>query len=214
MSNPGHTRSIAFSSLKGGGGKSTLAFNLAERAWSSSLRTAVLDYDTQEANFGLSCLRGEDSWPVFRQRVGVPGADYIAALKNTGEYDFLICDLPGSDSMTLGRLLMQMDLVLCPIGYGAPDLQAADNFSWMIKPMDLPSVFIGSRLPAGQYWRRQLQEETKDLGVELCPVIIQQRMAHARATRSGRGVCEMFPKSPAAREVNDLWNWVRQRVGI
>ena len=214
MRESGKTRTIAFSSLKGGTGKTTLAFNLAERACSSGLRTGMVDYDPQEGNIGLGILRGDSSWPVMPARVGASGAELLASLKREGAYDFLVCDLPGSESMALGRLLMEADLVFCPIGFGATDIQAADNFSWMLKSIDLPVVFLASMMAPGQLRRRQLLSEVAAMGIEICPVMIQRRMAQVDAIREGLGVCEAFPVSKAAQEVNDLWDWVRQRLAI
>ena len=37
---------------------------------------------------------------------------------------------------TLQRVLASMDLVLCPVGLGAPDLLVASNFAW-IAPADV-----------------------------------------------------------------------------
>ena len=49
---------VALCSMKGGTGKTTLAFNLAERGHSFGWRVALVDLDPQEGAFGLADLRG------------------------------------------------------------------------------------------------------------------------------------------------------------
>ncbi len=205
---------IALCSLKGGAGKTTLAYNLAERAGSGGLRAAVIDYDPQEGSIGLADLRRVPGWPVLSGRVGVSGTDYLAAVKAGGEYDFLVCDLPGSDSMALGRLLMEMDLVLSPVGAGAADLMTAANFAWMVNRMALPVVFVPNNVPPGRSRGEAMLRELEALSLEVCPVMLRRRVAHLDALRAGLGVCEAFPRSAAAGEVAALWSWLCGRLGL
>ena len=65
---------VAVCSTKGGSGKTTLAFNLAERAWSSGLSVLLIDFDYQEASLGLCFNRLEqemECWPVTAGSVTV-----------------------------------------------------------------------------------------------------------------------------------------------
>ena len=208
------TFAVALSSLKGGTGKTTLAYNLAERAWSSGLETAVIDYDREEGAIGLADLRDKPAWAMFSNRVGVTGAEHLASLKTEGSYRLLVCDLPGAEGMVLGRLLMEMDLVLSPVGVGAADLLAAANFAWMVKRMELPVTFIPNNLPPGQSRRQELLAELGKLGVDVCPVMLQRRVAHLDALRLGQGVCEVSPTSAAAQEVKALWSWLCRRLEV
>jgi chromosome partitioning protein len=205
---------IALCSMKGGTGKTTLAYNLAERACTRGYQAALLDYDPQEGSIGLADLREASGWPVFSSRVGVPGAEYLAGLRETGTYDVLVCDLPGSDSMALGRLLMEMDLVLSPVGAGPSDLMTAGNFAWLVRGMSLPVVFVPNNVPQGRVRREDMLAELEGFQLEVCPVAVQRRVAHLDALRAGLGVCEAFPRSTAAREVDALWAWVCGRLGI
>ena len=50
---------LAFCSVKGGSGKTTLAFNMAERASSAGARVILLDCDYQEASLSLAMARQE-----------------------------------------------------------------------------------------------------------------------------------------------------------
>ena len=205
---------VALCSMKGGTGKTTLAYNLAERAHTGGRRVAVLDYDPQEGCIGLADLRNGGGWPVSAGRVGVAGADRLNAMRVKGEFDLVVCDLPGSDSMALGRLLMEMDLVLSPVGVGAADLMAAASFAWMVNRMELPVVFVPNNLPQGQARREAMLAELGGLSVVVCPVMLQRRVAHLDALRAGLGVCEAFPRSAAAGEIEALWAWVFGRLNL
>ncbi len=147
----GDLSTIALCSMKGGTGKTTLAVNLAERAHASGLRVAVIDFDPQEGAIGLLDLRAdqESAWPVFASRVNVAGAKSLASMKSGGEYDLFVCDLPGSDSMALGRLLMEMDLILSPVGDSAVEIMVAANFTSMVERIDLPVVFVPNNIIRG-----------------------------------------------------------------
>jgi cellulose biosynthesis protein BcsQ len=107
-----------------------------------------------------------------------------------------------------------MDLVLCPVNMGAPDMLVASNFAWISKRMSLPVVFVGNNLSSGQRRRQELTEELKAMEVPVCPVLIQSRVAHLDAMNRGQSACEWAPDSPAARELNNLWQWIVEELGI
>ena len=202
--------------MKGGTGKTTLGLNLAERAHASGLRVAVIDFDPQEGAIGLLDLRAdqESAWPVFASRVNVAGAKSLASMKSAGEYDLLVCDLPGSDSMALGRLLMEMDLILSPVGVSAVEIMVAANFTSMVERLNLPVVFVPNNVSAGRARNEEMLQELATFADDVCPVAIQHRVAHLDATRLGLGVNEAFPKSIAAREIDSLWVWVAGRMNL
>ena len=49
---------IGFASFKGGTGKTTLAYAMAERGYSQGLRTLLLDFDPQETAHGVRLPAG------------------------------------------------------------------------------------------------------------------------------------------------------------
>lgn len=210
---------LAVCSIKGGSGKTTLAFNLAERAAAAGLRVLLLDCDYQEAAKGLALLREEvagDCWPVDRCPVTLAGAARARTLAEGGRYDLVLCDLPGSESMMLGGFLSRMDLVLAPVGVGAINVMAAGNFLALVRDLQPPVrlVFVANNFPRGRARLDALLEELGDRGGEVCPVSVQGRVAHVDMFYDGLGVCEKLPGSPAALEVAALWRWVAGQLGI
>ena len=91
---------IAFASWKGGTGKTTLAFNTAERANADGVRTLLCDFDPQATALRQHQLRQSHS--PDRTRVTTVKASMsdegIAALQGVqgkDSYDLIICDMPG-----------------------------------------------------------------------------------------------------------------------
>ena len=115
----------------------------------AGLRVVVVDCDPEEGSIGIADLREMVSWPVVSSRVSFSGTERIASLRDSGEYDLVVCDLPGTDSMSLARTLSEMDLVLSPVGVGPADIMAAANFLWAMQGTSLPMVFVLKRHAPG-----------------------------------------------------------------
>ena len=205
---------VALCSMKGGTGKTMLAYNLSERAVAEGRRVALVDMDPQEGAVGLADLRDEGGWPVLKGGGGRSAGDEVRSLRAAEEYDLVFCDLPGGDSMMLGMVLAEMDLVLSPVGAGASDLGSAANFAWLVDRMQLPAVFVPNNVPFGESRSAGMMEELGEFGMEICPVVVRRRVGHMDAVRGGFGVCEVYPGSAAAVEVDALWGWVKGRLGL
>lgn len=108
------TKIITFQSQKGGTGKSTLAFNIANNI-SENSKVGVIDYDVQGSLNNLKEL--------------VVNFDIIPYLENiedikTLDYDFILIDSPPYLSNYLPRLIQISDLVITPIKPAVLDLMA------------------------------------------------------------------------------------------
>ena len=210
---------LAFYSIKGGSGKTTLAFNMAERAASAGARVILLDCDYQEASLSLAMARQEflgECWPVRRCEVSLAGAGFVRSLSDGGRYDLVICDLPRSQSMMLGGFLSAMDLVLAPVGVGAINVVAASGLLDLVQGLraPAPTAFVLNGFPRGRPRVDALIEEIESRGGEVCPVAVPGRVAHLDMFYDGKGVCEKSPGSPAALEMDGLWRWTARRLGL
>ena len=99
---------------KGGVGKSTLTFNLAQNI-SSSAKVAVLDFDLQGSLSQLKELVTDFEIIPFKGRI-----DDIPKL----DYDFIFIDTPPYLSNHLPKLIAIADLVIIPTKAGILDLLA------------------------------------------------------------------------------------------
>ena len=187
---------------------------MAERGYSAGLRTLLLDFDSQETANGIAYLREQPGWEVRRCQVSVAGAEELNSIADSDDFDLPVCDLPGSEGAALQRVLANIDLVLCPVAMGAPDLLVASNFAWIAQRMSLPVVFVGNNLPPGRRRRQELIQELEAMELPVCPVLVQSRVAHLDAMNHGQSACEWAPNSPASRELQDLWQWIVGEMGI
>ena len=114
---------ILITHQKGGVGKSTLTFNLAQNI-SNGSKVAVLDFDLQGSLSQLKELVTD-----FEIIPYVGGIDKILEL----EYDFIFIDTPPYLSSQLPKLIALADLIIVPTKAGILDLLAIKNTLEMIE---------------------------------------------------------------------------------
>lgn len=108
---------------KGGVGKSTLTFNLAQNI-SSNAKIAVLDFDLQGSLFQLKDLVTDFDIISFKGEI-----ERISNL----EYDFIFIDTPPYLSNHLPKLVELADLIIVPTKAGILDLLAIKSTLQLIK---------------------------------------------------------------------------------
>ena len=199
---------VAVSSMKGGTGKTTVAINLAERAHAAGLRCALIDYDPMEGSIGIADLRDRPGWVTIPGKLSSAGAEELKGLRSSGDYDILVCDLPGKESFTMGIILVEADVTLSPLNISPQELQSAREFRWIGENMGWSLYFLPSNLTSVKKRQLELVTEVSSWGAPVSPVVIQNRVAYVDCFRYGLGVCESSPRSLAAREVQSLWEWL------
>ena len=117
---------ILITHQKGGVGKSTLTFNLAQNL-SKSSKIAVLDFDLQGSLSQLSEL-GTD-FDI------IPFTENMAAISEM-DYDFIFIDTPPYLSNHLPQLIQLADLIIVPTKAGILDLLAIKSTLELIKQQD------------------------------------------------------------------------------
>jgi len=114
---------ILITHQKGGVGKSTLTFNLAQNI-SKNTKVAVLDFDLQGS---LSRLKEmTDDFDI------IPYQDSIDLI-NDLDYDFIFIDTPPYLSNHLPKLIQIADLIIIPTKAGFLDLLAIESTINLIK---------------------------------------------------------------------------------
>ena len=117
-------RHILITNSKGGGGKSTLATNLAAYYASEGYNTVLADYDSQGSSLGWLKQRPEKYAPI----VGIDGCN--SGLRHAPRNaDIIVIDAPArSYGRELGDLVRRSETILVPVLPSSMDINAADNF--------------------------------------------------------------------------------------
>lgn len=202
---------VAFVTQKGGAGKSTLASNLAVAAHLAGERVFICDLDP---------LQSLVKWSRLRRAVDIP-VEYIppeklepalAALGGNGVTTVVI-DTPGVHSDASERAIRAADFCIVPARPNILDLWASEETITRIKSAGKAYAFLLNQCPSAQQSGRieRGARALADLGALLTPMI-SARADYQEAVLMGLGVCELKPRSAAAREATMLWAQVKARL--
>ena len=212
-------KSVCLVSWKGGTGKTMLACNIVERAMAAGLKATLCDFDPQATALRHCELRMIHS-PDARAIDAVQGSltlEGIEALRLETESqhcDLLVCDMPGADSFTMDRALAAMDLLLIPVAASPYEVMVTGSFVNRGSQNSWNMALLLNNLPPGKKRRDQLVDSLTGLGVEIVPGGLVRRVSYWDAALAGMGVCEFAPRSRAASEMQELWDWLGWRLEL
>ena len=134
---------IAFASWKGGTGKTTLAFNITERANADGVRTLLCDFDPQATALRQHQLRQNHSpdrtlVTTVKASMSDEGLAALRGVQEKDRYDLIICDMPGADSFSMDQALNGVIIQ----GHKASDIHSHPATLSTVK-MDLYQVLVG-----------------------------------------------------------------------
>ena len=210
-------KSIGLASFKGGVGKTMISYSIAERATSAGLRVMLLDFDPNEGPMALVTLRDAElpRWGIESVALTASGLKTLEGYLASDDYDLVVCDLPGADSTLFLRVVGSLDMVLSPLGVGVSDLFVATEFAATLHRFKVPGWFVGNALPPGNARRVGFAESLGNYDyMSVCPVQVVNRVAHVDAARRGLSACEWEPDGRAAGEIDELWTWVVEKLGL
>jgi len=200
---------IAIVSQKGGAGKSTLARHGAVLLE----EVGLVDLDRQGTT---------RKWMERRDAADLPGvsliratADRLGGLRARAEergYRWIVIDTPPAhdDERAVRAALEVADLAVVPVQPSPDDLEAVETTLANVRAVGVPHLFVVSRAK-----RSRLLEQTRDHLSQrgpLAPVEIRDLVAYPESVVSGHAVTEYAPKSPAARNMHDLWTWIAEHA--
>ena len=194
--------------LKGGSGKSTVAFNLAVWLAAHGERVSAFDLDPQRTLSDVAEVRSEEGYtPLFSIHYG--HADLVADLrKKSGE---VIVDIGTADMEAVNAALSIADRVLVPVAPSQADIWSTQRFLRMIrdvqgKKRSRVCVFINRADTHPAITDSDEAEEalTGLPDAELIHCRLHLRTAYRRSFSEGLGVFEMSPSSKAAKEFIDF----------
>ena len=208
---------IALANLKGGGGKSTLAINVAGVLAPS---VAVIDADPQ-ATATAWAEAGNLPFPVIESPLtGDNVKAWIAsALAEAEERKFLVIDLPPMLGDATAAALAICDLAVVPVSPSGADIRATNRAIDLIrqarearqngKPHALlvPSK-VDRRTAAGA----EIEAVLHDYGEPVGPGI-SQRIAHADAFTAGQWIGDYAKGSAGHAEIKALASVIKRLAG-
>jgi chromosome partitioning protein len=206
-------KTIAIISQKGGAGKTTLALHLAVAAEAAGHTVAVIDLDPQSSASGWADSRTAEGPTVAIAHAPRLSSILQAAAAN-GATLAILDTAPHSqgDSSTAAQLA---DAILIPCRPGILDLRAIGPTVQIAKLAGKPAaVVLNACPPQGRALSDEAEEAVKGYGMAVAPVRLVQRAAYAHSLAGGQTAQEYEPNGKAAEEINQLFKWTCQLVGM
>ncbi|MCP5372928.1 MAG: AAA family ATPase [Hyphomicrobiales bacterium] len=189
--------------LKGGTGKSTVAFNLALWLLDHNQRVELCDLDPQATLRDAADVRSE-----FEYQPALPVAGRIPR-DSSGH---VLVDVGLSDQAAMHRAIARADRILIPVAPSQADVWATQQFVDIIadvapkdrKPETMAFINRADTHP-GSRENDEAAEALRQLeDVTVLKPRLSQRMAFRRSFSEGLAVFEMEPRGKAAAELMTL----------
>lgn len=210
-------RIVAFASDKGGMGKSTTALNLACAATEDRMEVAVLDLDPQASVGRWARLRkkaGHPPRPLAETCVPIDIEDRLAELRGAGA-DLVLLDTAGRDNNAITTAIAAADLVLIPCHPTDLELSTLGPTMARLRADQKKHYVLLINWSVGAVRRRaDAAAAIERAGGRVAPVIYTHRADYRLALEHGQGVTEFQPGQAAAKEMRDVWQWLRAEVGL
>lgn len=198
--------------LKGGTGKSTVAFNLAVWLAHEKPGVRVFDLDPQETLIDTAQIREEDGYEPFIEVSN--DIDELERLVSSGKKKGpqIVADVSATNMPDLERAIYLAKRILIPVQPSQADIWSTQRFLKMVlatidekkKPeilgfINRADTHIGVRETGEAEEALQLLPNIDALGTRL-----YQRTAYRRSFSEGLAVFEQDPMGKAAREMKKL----------
>ena len=203
-------RVLALASQKGGSGKTTLSGHIAVQAERAGAGPVVLvDIDPQ-ASLADSWNEPEAEQPAFATTTVARLATDLDALRQQG-FKLAVIDTPPAITVAIQSVISVADLVVIPTRPSPHDLRAVGATVDLCERAGKPLIFV---VNAGTPKARITSEAAVALSQHgtVAPITIHNRTEFAASMIDGRTVMEVNPGGRSAAEVEQLWNYVSDRL--
>jgi chromosome partitioning protein len=203
---------LAIASRKGGSGKTTLTGHLsveAERQGHGPV--AIMDVDPQGSLADWWNER-EAATPLFVNSTLDTLAENIERLRDGGIRTVVI-DTPPAITGAIRQVVEVSDLVLIPTRPSPHDLRSVTATVALVEDMGKPLVFvINAATPRARITREAVAVLSQH--GPLAPSLIHQRVDFASSMIDGRTVMELPNAKLAKSEIERIWQYLANRMGI
>ena len=203
-------KTIAILSNKGGAGKTTLAIHLAVAAEQASKRAVVLDLDPQGSATTWSEARDDEVPAVVPTHVRHLTRVLEAAEVNGA--DIAIVDTAPHSEATSLAAARATDLVLVPCRPALFDLHAIRETLDIAMLAKKPAKVILNAVPPRGNLAQQARDAVASYEIEPAPYELGHRVAYVHSIIKGITAQEYQPKSKAAIEIKNVYNWIMTEV--
>ncbi|WP_156679010.1 ParA family protein [Sphingomonas profundi] len=203
-------RVLALASQKGGSGKTILAGHLAVQAERAGAGPVVLiDIDPHGTLATWWNVRAEET-PAFAQTTVERLAADIEMLRVQG-FRLAIIDTPPLVSTPVASVIALAELVVVPTRPHGDELRAAGGTVDLCARAGKPLLFVVNGAAADTPVSLEATMSLAQHG-PVAPLAIHQNPDLADAMLAGLTVIENRPGERAAREMDELWNYVSGRL--
>ena len=210
-------RVVAFSSQKGGSGKSTLSAHLSVFADTPGKPALLIDTDPQASLAFWHELRAAET-PIL-VKCNAKDLPTVVDEARTEGIDWVFIDTPPHNAAAIAEAMRCADLVVVPLRPAVFDIAAVAATLDMAKALGKPTMPVINAAPAKRILGEpavvtEARQALVGLGTKPWNGQITNRAAFAHALASGQAVHEFEPSSPAALEMVKLWDAVRVAMGV
>ena len=195
--------------LKGGTGKSTVAFNLA--VWLAHDKAGVMafDLDPQCTLVDVCEVREEDGFePTFEVSTDLAQLEKLAKDKKNKQP--IIVDMSASNMPAMVKAISLADRILIPVQPSQADIWSTQRFLKIVADNKSPKAeVLGFINRADTHVGVRETDEAEQAiqmlqGVKAIDLRLYQRTAYRRSFSEGLGVFELDPMGKASKEMKKL----------
>lgn len=203
-------RVIAFTSQKGGSGKTTLSGHIAVEAERNGAGPVVMmDIDPQGSLADWWNERDAPT-PAFAQTSVSRLAADLEDLRNRG-FKLAVIDTPPAITLAIQTVVNVADLVVIPTRPSPHDLRAAGATVDLVERSGKPLVFVVNAATARAKISFEAAVALSQHGT-VAPVMVHNRTDFASSMIDGRTVMETDPNGKSAKEIELLWGYLADRL--
>ncbi len=204
---------VSFVCQKGGTSKTTTAINLAVEALAYGLEVVLIDLDPQVSACDWKDIRC-DAAPVVAS-TPVPHLERTLRAAEDNGADLVIIDTAGRTNDAASAAARVADLILIALQPSLIDLKTMGTTLDIIRLAGgRPARAVLTRVKAVGTRHEDTATWLKGQGVEVCPVMLGERVTYQDAYAQGLGVSEAEPHGKAAAEIREVYLYVSKLLNL
>ena len=206
-------KTLAILSRKGGTGKTTLATHLSVAAERAGHTTALIDLDPQASAAKWRDTREGDTPAVISTHA--ERLQQILHLAEENGATLAILDTAPHTEIAALDAARTSDMALVPCKPALIDLQAIGSTMDVVTLAKVPETHIVlNAVPPRGDLAEQARQAVERYEVPCAPCEIGHRIGFVHAFNAGLTVQEFEPKGKATNEINALYDYVAEQMGV